>query len=81
MCVAIPMKIQELRENNLCVAEIGGVSREISLMLLPDARVDDYVIVHAGFAIEKLDEKEALATIDLFRELDESLRMDETDHE
>jgi hydrogenase expression/formation protein HypC len=81
MCVAIPMKIQELKENSLCVAEIGGVSREISLMMLPDAQVGDYIIVHAGFAIQKLDEAEALATIELFRELDDSLPWDGPDHE
>jgi len=81
MCVAIPMKIQEMRDNHLCTAEIGGVAREISLMMLPDATVGDYVIVHAGFAIQKLDEEEALATLELFRELDESLLAEDTDHE
>ena len=70
MCVAIPMKITTLKENQLCVAEIGGVSRDISLMMLPEAQLGDYVIVHAGFAIERLDEAEAQATLDLFREVE-----------
>jgi hydrogenase expression/formation protein HypC len=70
MCVAIPMKITAIKENQLCTAEIGGVSRDISLMMLPDAAMGDYVIVHAGFAIERLDEEEAQATLELFREVE-----------
>jgi len=72
MCVAVPMKIKSMKDDHFCVAEIGGVGREISLMILPEAKIGDYVIVHAGFALEKLDEEEALATLELFRELDES---------
>lgn len=76
MCVAVPMKIQT-RNSDLGVAEIGGVCREISLVMLPEAQVGDYVIVHAGFAIERLDEDEALRTLDLFRELGEIMDIEE----
>lgn len=70
MCVAVPMKIQTI-EGDLGQAEMAGVNRRISLALLPEARVGDYVIVHAGYAIERLDEAEALKTLELFRQLGE----------
>ena len=76
MCVAVPMKIKSLK-GHMCEAEMGGVSREISCLMLPEAQVGDYVIVHAGFAIEKLDEEEALRTLDLFRQLGELMDAEE----
>ena len=66
MCLAIPSKITKI-ENNMATIDVDGVRREASLMLLADARVGDYVIVHAGFAIQKLDEASALDTLDLLR--------------
>ena len=66
MCLAIPSKIKKI-ENNMATIDVDGVQREASLMLLADARVGDYVIVHAGFAIQKLDEAAALDTLDLLR--------------
>ncbi len=68
MCLAVPMKLTK-REEFFGVAELGGVKREVNLMLVPDAKLGDYVIIHAGSAIEILDEKEALKTIELFKEL------------
>jgi len=70
MCLAVPMKILEIHENKGLV-EIGGVKREVSLQMMKDFQVGDYIIVHAGFAIQKLDEEEALETLDLFRQLEE----------
>ena len=67
MCLAIPSRIKKI-ENNMATIDVEGVQREASLMLLEDARVGDYVIVHAGFAIQKLDEAAARETIDLLRE-------------
>ena len=67
MCLAIPSKITKI-DNNMATIDIEGVQREASLLLLEDARVGDYVIVHAGFAIQKLDESAAQETIDLLRE-------------
>ena len=66
MCLAIPSKITKI-ENNMATIDVDGVQREASLMLLADAQVGDYVIVHAGFAIQKLDEAAALDTLDLLR--------------
>jgi hydrogenase expression/formation protein HypC len=68
MCLAVPMKIISKRDAE-AVAEMEGVNRKISLMMLPDAELNDYVIVHAGFAIEKLDEEEALKRITLIRQI------------
>jgi hydrogenase expression/formation protein HypC len=67
MCLAIPSKITKI-ENNMATIDVEGVQREASLLLLEDARVGDYVIVHAGFAIQKLDEAAAQETLDLLRE-------------
>ena len=55
-------------ENNMAVIDVDGVRRECSLLLVEDARVGDYVIVHAGFAISKLDETAALETLALLKE-------------
>ncbi len=67
MCLAIPAKIID-KKGNIGIAEIGGVKREVDLRLVEDVEVDDYVILHAGFGIQKLDEKEAHETLDLLKE-------------
>jgi hydrogenase expression/formation protein HypC len=68
MCLGIPMKIISINGMEI-VAEIDGVKREGSLMILDaEVQVGDYVVVHAGFAISKLDEEEALETLQLMRE-------------
>jgi hydrogenase expression/formation protein HypC len=67
MCLAIPSKITKI-ENNMATIDVEGIRREASLLLLEDAQVGDYVIVHAGFAIQKLDEAAAQETLDLLRE-------------
>jgi hydrogenase expression/formation protein HypC len=67
MCLAIPAKVIELKSDGQAVVDITGVQKEISLRLIEDPKVGDYVIVHMGFALNKLDEEEAqktLATID-----------------
>jgi len=68
MCLGIPMKVIKINDG-LGVVEIGGVKREISLQLVEDIRIGDYVIIHAGFAIQKLNEEEAEETLSLLREL------------
>ena len=70
MCLGIPGKVIKI-ENKASLVEILGVSREISLDLLKDIKIGDYVIIHAGCAIAKIDEEEALRTIELFEELKE----------
>ena len=68
MCLAIPALITELREDELACVDIGGVSKEISLALLDDCAVGEWVIVHVGYALRKLDPMEAEKTLRLFTE-------------
>jgi hydrogenase expression/formation protein HypC len=67
MCLAIPSKIVE-KNGNLAVIDVDGVRREANLMLLEDVDLGDWVIVHAGFAIHKIDEKSALETLAFLKE-------------
>ena len=71
MCLAIPSKITKI-ENDMATIDVDGVQREASLLLLADARIGDYVIVHAGFAIQKIDEVAAQETLKLLRTAAES---------
>ena len=68
MCLAVPSKIIEITGTQAKV-EVDGVVRETSLMLLEDAQIGDWVIVHAGFAISKVDEAAALQTIQDMRDI------------
>lgn len=67
MCLAIPSKITKI-ENQVATIDVDGVRRNVSLLLLDDAQVGDYVIVHAGFAIHKIDEAEAMESLKLLKE-------------
>jgi len=73
MCVAYPMQIIEIHGDR-AIVDLAGTRREASVMLLEDAEPGDYVIVHAGFAIQKLSEDEARETLRAFDELDRALR-------
>jgi len=68
MCLGIPMKIIN-KKGDKAEVKAGGTSREISIGLLKDVSTGDYVIVHAGFAIEKLDEKRAKETLEILKEI------------
>ena len=69
MCLALPARIVECLPDDMAVIDLGGVKKEISLGLVEDAGVGDYVIVHVGYAIAKLDPVEAEKTLALFAEL------------
>ena len=66
MCLAVPSRIIEMNAG-VAKVDVDGVVREASLMLLDDAKIGDYVIVHAGFAISKVDEEAALQTLEDMR--------------
>ena len=66
MCLAIPSRIVSI-EDNMAVIDVDGVRRQASLLLLEDPRIGEWVIVHAGFAIQKMDETAALETLELLR--------------
>ncbi|TEU03608.1 MAG: HypC/HybG/HupF family hydrogenase formation chaperone [Dehalococcoidia bacterium] len=70
MCLAIPALIKSI-EDKEAEAEIGGISRRISLWLTPEAEVGDYVLVHTGYAINVLDQEEAAETLRLLEEIAE----------
>lgn len=69
MCLAIPARIEEISSAEDAIVNLGGVRKHISLALVDDVAVGDYVIVHVGFALQKLDEDEAAHTLALFAEL------------
>ena len=69
MCLAIPARVVERREDHQAVVDLAGVRKTISVELVPEAEVGDYVIVHVGHAIGRLDADEAERTLALFSEL------------
>ena len=72
MCLALPSKVTELLPEDRAVVELGGVRKTISLGLVENVTVGDYVIVHVGYALTRLDEEEARITLDLFAEMAEA---------
>ncbi len=68
MCVAVPAKIMKIK-NNIALVSYMGAKREIDISLVPEAAINDFVIVHAGFAIQIIDNTEAEKTIELFNEI------------
>jgi len=73
MCLAVPARVIEISEG-VGRVDLAGVVREVSFMLLPDARVGDYILLHAGYALQKVDEAEAEETIRLLAEIAEAGR-------
>ena len=74
MCLAIPGKISGVHDNfgvRMAKVDFGGITREACLSYLPDAAIGDYVLVHVGFAISKLDEEEAARTYQYLAEMDQ----------
>jgi hydrogenase expression/formation protein HypC len=69
MCLAIPVRVVELSGDELAVVDLGGVRKEISLAMVEDVAIGDYVIVHVGFALSKLNPEEAEKTLALFAEM------------
>jgi len=70
MCLAVPLKIISIK-GKMGIGQLGGVKKKVSLMLLDKVRVGDYVLLHAGFAINKLETKEAEELLQLLREISE----------
>jgi len=70
MCLAVPLRIISIK-GKMGIGELGGVKKKVSLMLLDKVRVGDYVLLHAGFAINKLETKEAEELLQLLREISE----------
>jgi hydrogenase expression/formation protein HypC len=72
MCLAVPARIIEVKDGLLGLVELGGVVREASFALLPDVAVGDYVLLHAGYALQKVDTVDAEETLRLLAEIAEA---------
>jgi hydrogenase expression/formation protein HypC len=69
MCLAIPARVVQLLPDHRAIVDLDGVRKEVSIDLVPEAQVDDYVIIHVGYAIGMIDPDEAARTLALFAEL------------
>jgi hydrogenase expression/formation protein HypC len=69
MCLAIPVRVVELCANDMAIVDLNGVRKDISLAMVDDVAVGDYVILHVGFALSKLNPEEAEKTLALFAEM------------
>ena len=78
MCLAIPSKVLKITEDNMAEVDTLGVKRVVSLDLMPEpVGVGDYVLIHVGYAMDKIDEKEALESIEVYKQLAEAAMEDE----
>lgn len=73
MCLAIPARVVTRFADEEAIIDAGGVEKRVSLALVPEAATGDYVIVHAGYAISRVDEQEALRTLELFAQMQQEL--------
>jgi len=69
MCLAIPARVVELPSDDVAIVDVGGVRKDVSLALVEDVALGDYLIIHVGFALNKLDPEEAEKTLALFAEM------------
>jgi hydrogenase expression/formation protein HypC len=70
MCLSIPAKVEKI-ENDMAIVSVGGTRYEASLQMLDDVKVGDYILMHTGFAIQKLDPEEAEQSLKVFEEFEE----------
>lgn len=71
MCLGVPLKIIEIKDENTAIADMGGSTLEISTIFTPEVKVGDYVIVHAGFSISILSQEEAKEIFDALEDIKE----------
>ena len=70
MCLAIPVRIESIENDDTAMADIGGLRKAINISLVTDIKPGDYVILHVGFALKKLDEDEAQKTLAMISDID-----------
>ncbi len=75
MCLAVPMKIESIADG-IATVDMGGTKRDVSIAFIEDPSIGEYILVHAGFAIQKIDEKEAAETVRLLNEMAGHMRAD-----
>ncbi|MCE4070811.1 MULTISPECIES: HypC/HybG/HupF family hydrogenase formation chaperone [Pseudomonas] len=76
MCLAIPARVVELRDNDQALVDLGGIRKEISLALVDGAQLGDYVIVHVGYALGLIDPEEAQRTLEMFKALGQAQELE-----
>ena len=69
MCLAIPVKVEKVLQDDMAIVDIDGLKKEISVSLIDDIAEGDYVIMHVGFALNKIDPEEAQKTLEIFRDM------------
>ena len=78
MCLSIPSKVVEIDENNMATVDTMGIKRHVSLDLMSDEiNIGDYILIHVGFAMNKIDEAEALQSLEVYREMLEAMEEEE----
>ena len=78
MCLSIPSKIVEIDDNNMATVDTMGIKRQVSLDLMPDeVDIGDYILIHVGFAMSKIDKAEALQSLELYQEMLEAMEEEE----
>ncbi|NPV10460.1 MAG: HypC/HybG/HupF family hydrogenase formation chaperone [Ignavibacteria bacterium] len=82
MCLAVPGKVEEIYEGTdlikMAKVNFGGVKKDVCVAWIPDLQVGDYVLVHVGFALNKIDEKEAMETLRILKEMGELNELDQS---
>jgi len=78
MCLSIPSKIVEIDEDNMATVDTMGIKRQVSLdLVLDEVGIGDYILIHVGFAMSKIDEAEALQSLEVYREMLEAMEEEE----
>ena len=78
MCLSIPSKIVEIDEDNMATVDTMGIKRQVSLdLMLDEVGIGDYILIHVGFAMSKIDEAEALQSLELYQEILEAMEEEE----
>ncbi|HEY9189305.1 MAG TPA: HypC/HybG/HupF family hydrogenase formation chaperone [Sulfurovum sp.] len=78
MCLSIPSRVVEIDENNMATVDTMGIQRHVSLDLMADEiNIGDYILIHVGFAMNKIDEAEAQQSLELYREMLEAMEEEE----
>ena len=78
MCLSIPSKVTQIDESNMATVDTMGIKRMVSLDLMPEeVNVGDYILIHVGFAMSKIDEAEALQSLEVYKEMLEAMEEDE----
>ncbi len=81
MCLSIPSKVIKISEDNMATTDTMGIQREVSLDLMADEiEVGDYILIHVGFAMNKIDKEEALSSLEIYREMVEAMEEEERKH-